>query len=112
VSPQALPALGSMFAYDALVKAFVQWRLKQQACEARPDEALDAAAADEAWALMRRHAENCGYEAPRHGPLSAWAPRTVRRWGTMIGVSELEIGVVLGDQDGVSVRRSEQRVGL
>lgn len=98
-----LRAHGSLFAYDDLVRAFVDWRLKQQACDARPLEALDAWAADEAWAELKRHAVNCGYDADKHGPLSAWAPRTVTRWGRMCGVSELEISIVVGD--GVSVKQ-------
>jgi hypothetical protein len=85
-----------MKAHERLVEAFVQWRLKQQACEAMPLDPLQAAYADEAWATLKVHAVNCGW-SEASGPLSAWAPRRVRSYGKSIGVSELEIGVVLGE---------------
>lgn len=93
----ALPAPGSLFAFDALVESFVQWRLKQQACEAMPLDPLQAALADEAWATMKAHAANCGW-TDANGPLSAWAPRKVRTWGRMCGVPEDAICAALGEQ--------------
>jgi hypothetical protein len=79
-----LPAYGSMAAHDSLVAAYVVWRLAQEACEGRPDDAMEAALADEAWAELKRHSGNCGWAAETHGPLSAWAPRRVNAYANSL----------------------------
>lgn len=94
---QALPASGSMAAHDALGQAFVGWRLAQEACEADHDNAQAAAFADFAWARLTVHANNCGYEAKRHGALVNWSARRVSTFARSLGVSEQVILSALGE---------------
>lgn len=96
---QALPAPGSLNAHDALLEAFVQWRLTQHACEALPDDAVQAALADEAWACLKRHAGNCGWSTQTHGPLSAWAPRRARAYALSLGIAAPVIQAFLSTGD-------------
>lgn len=79
-----LPIYGSIFAHDALIAAYVSWRLQQEVCEARPDDAVEAALADRAWEILRIHAGNCGWSSETHGPLSAWAPKRVNAYANSL----------------------------
>ena len=91
-----LRAEGSMWAHDDLVVAWANWKLKQQACEAMPDDAEGAMAADVAWALLGRHAINCGYHQ-RLGDLAPWAAKAICNWARICGVDPVDVpGIQFG----------------
>lgn len=93
-----LPASGSMAAHDALMEAFVTWRLRQSASDLMWTNHAQADDTSTARNALLGHAMNCGFEIERHGDLIKWSAKWVNAWGQSIGVPAMEIALVLGEE--------------